>query len=448
VNIRKLLLVLLASTPVTLFSLTRVPGPPVNRTGNPADANGATCNACHGGAANAPNSNMAGRLTVTVANYRPGERQRITVSVEHPEQSRWGFQLTARLESDPTKQAGRFVANDTVFVRCGAGGMPEPPCNGEVEHVNHMLTSTGRNADGSGTPGGYAWEFDWIAPEENVGKIVFFAAGNAANNNGNNQGDFIYTRSVTIEPQAVTTGRPAITSGGIRDAFNFNTAVASHTWLAIRGTNLAPVTRTWDDAIQGRKLPTALSGVSVTVNNKPATIFYVSPEQVNVLAPVDEATGMVPVVVKHGGGESAAMMVNKTAAAPAFFTPVAQGTSLFVRAVALDGTILGKTGVDSAARRAARPGETIALFGTGFGVTNPVVEADVISTTPAPLVTKPVIRIGETAVNFDGNGVLVGPGLYQFNITIPASLAAGDHAIVAEIGSIRSVATARLSVAP
>ncbi|MDX1979698.1 MAG: choice-of-anchor V domain-containing protein [Bryobacteraceae bacterium] len=440
---RKLLIVLLAITPAVLLSRTVAPGPPVFRTGNPADQNGATCNMCHGGAANAPNSNPAGKLTVNVASYRPGERQRISVSVEHPEGARWGFQLTARLESDPTKQAGRFIQNDTVFVRCGAAGLPQPPCNGEVEHVNHTAESSGR-----GVPGGYAWEFDWVAPEENVGKIIFFAAGNAANGTGNNQGDFIYTTSVTIEPAAVTTGRPAITASGIRDAFNFNSAVASHTWLAIRGTNLASTTRSWDDAIQGRRLPTTLSGVSVTVNNKPATISYVSPEQVNVLTPLDDATGMVPVVVKHSGGDSEAMMVNKTAAAPAFFTPVAQGANLFVRAAALDGTLLGKTGVDAAARRAARPGETIALFGTGFGATNPAVPADEISATPAPLVTKPVIRIGDVVANFDGNGVLVGPGLYQFNITVPATLTAGDHPIVAEIGSIRSLATVRLSVAP
>jgi uncharacterized protein (TIGR03437 family) len=45
-----------------------------------------------------------------------------------------------------------------------------------------------------------------------------------------------------------------------------------------------------------------------------------------------------------------------------------------------------------------------------------------------------------------GSGNLVGPGLYQFNLTIP-DLADGDHAIIANVGGTSSPSTVFLSVA-
>ena len=58
---------------------------------------------------------------------------------------------------------------------------------------------------------------------------------------------------------------------------------------------------------------------------------------------------------------------------------------------------------------------------------------------------KPRITIGGRDATFVGNGNLVGPGLYQFNITVP-DLADGDHAIVAEAGGARSSTTVFLSI--
>lgn len=61
------------------------------------------------------------------------------------------------------------------------------------------------------------------------------------------------------------------------------------------------------------------------------------------------------------------------------------------------------------------------------------------------VVSRPRITIGGREAAFIGNGNLVGPGLYQFNVTIP-DLADGDHAIVAEAGGARSSATVFLTV--
>jgi uncharacterized protein (TIGR03437 family) len=435
-GIHKILLAGLAVSPVLLFSFSV--GPPQGRTGAPADG-GQTCAVCHRGA---EVNDGVGRLAITVANYSPGVRQTIRVTLTHPTARRWGFQLTARLASDPTKKAGTFTSNAETQVRCGLTGPGLAPCGDQLEFVEHVAAGTAAESPESRT-----WEIDWTPPESNVGDIVFYAAGNAANNNGANSGDFIYTATATIN--AVTGGgpRPAITSGGIRDAFNYTSNIASHSWVAIVGTNLSAVERTWDGAIQGNNLPLTLAGVSVKINNKNAPVFYVSPTQVNVLAPVDDAVGDVQVVLSNINGDSAPMTIRRAAAAPAFFAPFAQGGRFFVTAVALDGTIVGKVGLDPRVRRAARPGETIQVFGSGFGATNPVAPAEQLVTGSPTLVNKPTIRVGEAAADFPGNGNLVSSGVYQFNITVPASLADGDHAITATASGATSANTVFLSVA-
>jgi uncharacterized protein (TIGR03437 family) len=432
-KLRRLLACPLAASPVVLFAFSG--GPPVLRTGAAVDG-GMNCAACHRGA---DVNDGRGRITITASNYSPGVKQMIRVRVEHPDAMRWGFEITARLESDQTKQAGSFTAGGEIRVACAPSGVA--PCGGNLEFATHNATS-----NSPGTREGRTWELEWTPPDTNAGSVVFYAAGNAANGNNANSGDFIYTTSVSIAASTPGGPRPAITRGGVADAFNFQPSIASSTWLAIVGTNLAPTTQTWDNAIQGQTLPTSLAGVSVRINNRPATIFYVSPTQVNALAPLDDSTGDVSVVVTTPSGDSEPLVVRKLSAAPALFSS-AQGGRLFVTAVALDGTFVGKAGTDPRVRRAARPGETIQLFGTGFGATNPAAPTDRLVSGAPELTRKPVIRIADTMANFPGNGNLVAAGLYQFNITIPATLADGDHAIVAEVDGIRSANTVFITVA-
>ena len=46
----------------------------------------------------------------------------------------------------------------------------------------------------------------------------------------------------------------------------------------------------------------SLGGTSVTINNRPAYLWYVSPGQINLQLPDDTATGSVSVVVTTAGG--------------------------------------------------------------------------------------------------------------------------------------------------
>src|SRR5262249_7484098 len=94
--------------------------------------------------------------------------------------------------------------------------------------------------------------------------------------------------------------------------------------------------------------------------------------------------------------------------------------------------------------RPVKPGDTIMLFGTGFGPTDPPVPDGEIVRQVGRLITPVSIRIGGVLADVGFAGI-VGAGLYQFNVTIP-SLIDGDQQVVAEIDGFRTPASAFITV--
>ena len=84
------------------------------------------------------------------------------------------------------------------------------------------------------------------------------------------------------------------------------------------------------------------------------------------------------------------------------------------------------------------------MFGTGFGPADPASPAAVLVGQPAVLSAPVTIRIGNVVANVAFAG-LVGPGLYQFNVTVP-NLPPGDQAVVFGIGGARSQDRAFITV--
>jgi len=236
--------------------------------------------------------------------------------------------------------------------------------------------------------------------------------------------------------------RPAVTFAG--NAAGFQANFASAGWFYILGNRLSKTTRIWTGAdFTGVKLPLSLDGVQVKVNGKSAPIYYVSPDQINALAPDDETVGSVSVEVTNAQGASPAFLAQKAAYSPALF--LYSGTQIAI-AQALDYTLLGPPeSLAGIAGRAARPGETVILWGTGFGITNPRTSA--LEVSPVAPVAQPVrVRVGgvDATVLYAG---LVSPGLCQINVVIPTGVS-GTLPIVAEVGGISSPAGFTITVRP
>ena len=169
-------------------------GPPPGVTGAPGD-NPRACTQCH---SDATLNSFTGSVSIILQSgpvYIPGVKQRITVQVADPTQQRWGFELSARLDSSPENgQAGRLMPIDNMTqVICEDNG-PEP-CTSGVTFIEH--TSAGSR---NGTKNGAAFQFDWAPPATDVGPITLYVAGNAANGNAASTGDHIYTSSVQLTP--------------------------------------------------------------------------------------------------------------------------------------------------------------------------------------------------------------------------------------------------------
>src|ERR1019366_87938 len=92
----------------------------------------------------------------------------------------------------------------------------------------------------------------------------------------------------------------------------------------------------------------------------------------------------------------------------------------------------------------ATSGETITLWGTGFGPTNPAVDGKVVSA-PVPAVTQPTVTIGGATASVTFAGV-TSPGLYRLNVQAPANPPSGDAVVVATSGAVKSQAGAVLPI--
>ena len=280
-----------------------------------AGENPLVCTQCHAGGAVNSGAGSVRILGNSGAVYIPGVKQRITVQVSDPTQQRWGFQLTARLNSDPAKaQAGDLLPIDN-FTQVICEDYNPKPCATGLQFIEHTSAGT-RN----GTKNGASFQFDWIPPSTNAGPVTLYVAGNAANGNGTSAGDLIYTSSLQLNP--VMPAAPVITSV-VSAATLTSGPMAANSWVTVYGSNLAATTRSWttDDVIAGG-LPFSLDGVSVLLTGAPrlAYIGYVSPTQVNFLLPSDQGNATVQVQVRNPSGISAQLPITVQANAPQMLT--------------------------------------------------------------------------------------------------------------------------------
>jgi hypothetical protein len=110
--------------------------------------------------------------------YEAGKSYTLKMLIAHPNQLRWGFELSARYANGGA-QAARLIPLDSNTQVKEEGG---------ISYIMHTRSGTKE-----GTKDRASFSFTWVAPEASAGMIVFNAAGNAANGNDEPTGDYIYT---------------------------------------------------------------------------------------------------------------------------------------------------------------------------------------------------------------------------------------------------------------
>ena len=429
-------------------------------------ASGATCasSGCHTGTANAATNK--GSVTVNFPNgmtYTPGVAQTLSVTISDPASSQKaaGFQLTARLASASGTMAGTFAAVDTftqvicsqtnlqVFSYLNKDGSA---CGSKapLQYIEHTGSGTGTEVYAPGTGGyndsiahglPYTYNFTWTPPSSNVGNVVIYVAANAGVGNPPTQdGDHIYSTKYTLTPGVVETqpsGPPSIQSGGIVSASAFGgfSAAAAGSWIEIYGANLGPTPAyTWAGSdFSGNNAPNSLQGVTVTINGIKAYIDYVSAGQINAQVPDGVGTGNASVVVTTSQGSSSSYTLTLNTLEPGLLTTSAfniGGKQYLAALHSSNNTFVAPTTAASLGTP-AKPGETILVYGVGFGPAaapgGAAIPFGQIVTAANALTNSLQILIGGNAANVQYGGLAPNyVGLYQFNVVVPTSQANSD----------------------
>jgi len=197
--------------------------------------------------------------------------------------------------------------------------------------------------------------------------------------------------------------------------------MAPGTVAAVYGQNLASIT------VSPGVVPlvTTFNGTVVTVGGAIAPLYFLSNGQLNIQIPSELAANQTYAVAIAVNNTFAVLPNGVTVAAA---TP---GVASFA-----DGHIIAQHAdfnlVDST--RPAKPGETIILYLTGLGATNPAVASGQPAPSTPPLATvtiPPTVTVDGQPASFVFAGLTPGGvGLYQINLTIPTGARTGDLDVV------------------
>ena len=251
---------------------------------------------------------------------------------------------------------------------------------------------------------------------------------------------------VTFSVVASAPPRPVITPNGVVNGASFKPGVVANSLATIQGTNLSSTTNNWNSSLAGGQLPTSIDGVTVLFNGKPAYLAFISPTQINLIVP-DIGAGNTPVVLTNNGTSPTGLFTTPASLyGPAFFLwPGSQlvATRQDYSYAVKSGTFAGLDTV------AAKPGDVLILWGTGFGPTTPAAPpgSPVPSDRIYAATANPTVTINNVPATVYGAALASGySGLYQVAIQVPESIADGDWPIVATIGGVTSPTGVVLSV--
>lgn len=430
-----------ALAPALLYAHSN--GPEPRHTGAPGDiANSCASSQCHSDKqAGGPVNSAGGKVTASFSSgstYTPGGSPiTITVTVTDSVNTHYGFQMTARPESNLTNgQAGTFTkgSNNQIIICDDNNLRPAKGCAAPnpVEFIEHDFQSYTLVTT---TP----YTFTWTPPVTNVGNVHFYVAGNAVNLDGHESGaDHVYTANYVLTPG--TNNPPSIVTGGVLNAASFakgsdglGTPVSPGSLVSIFASNFGT---TQADASQV-PFPMSLGGVTAAFNNASAPLRDVVPAAglINVQIPFATPVGSANAVIATSGGSSAAQAVTIVAQAPGVFTiPPGVGNAILVNLTddpkGTIGNVAGPSNANIGLKTSPiKRGNFAFFYATGLGVMTPSVpDGDGGSDGLEHDAVKPQVTIGGITAQVLFAGQAPGfPGVYQVNIQVPQNAPTGDN---------------------
>ncbi len=256
-------------------------------------------------------------------------------------------------------------------------------------------------------------------------------------------GQYSSTISVTApvpnSPQTVlvrfyVTPAPALPAAGVVSAATFGAGqpVSAGQMLSLFGTNLAGETA----PAAGFPLPTELAGTRVLLGGVPAPLLYVSPSQINLIAPQqlrNLAGSGTTLTVYSGRLATSPARVAVARSSPGVFTALGTGSGA--------GSITHQDGSLVSRVNPLLPGEAISVYLTGIGALDPgVPDGEAASADPLPRATANVRLLLDTQpaeVLYAG----AAPGFAGLHVVVarvPPSLPRQFPEVVVESDGVRS----------
>ncbi|HUK14963.1 MAG TPA: hypothetical protein VLW65_01055, partial [Bryobacteraceae bacterium] len=210
-------------------------------------------------------------------------------------------------------------------------------------------------------------------------------------------------------------------------------------YITLFGTGLSDDTNTNTYAT----LPLSIDNASVSFDvpsanlSVPGRLYYVSPTQVNAFVPWElagQSSAIIKINISETNGQTFTLPL--VTYAPAFFEYTA-GNQLWLAALDTGNKLITTT-------HPAVRGQIVELYANGLGpVTHQPATGDPAPSAPnlAETTTTPRVTIGGVDAPVQFNGLAPGfAGLYQLNVTVPASINPGTQQVIVEIGGVSSPA--------
>jgi uncharacterized protein (TIGR03437 family) len=193
--------------------------------------------------------------------------------------------------------------------------------------------------------------------------------------------------------------------------------------------NFGSATRVFNELPEPIPMPVELAGIQLTIDDRPAPLYFVSPGQINFLLPMRlPNSGTVQVMVRNAstGQLFGASDLGLRGTSPGLFAANGSGAGTLA-ALNQDSTI--HTPVNPIA-----PGEVIVLFGTGQGFVPDAPPDGTLAEGLLSTPSRPRVTLGGRAVPDDHilySGLAPGLlGVWQVNVRIPADAPLGNSILL------------------